>query len=184
MEFGAVLLPHPKLAAQQASLVEARGFTHAWFPDLPVLGGDVYACLALAATATHRVKLGTHIAVAPLRPAPVTVHSIATINTLAPGRVVLGFGSGSFTRSLMGLPPMKVRHLRAQVRVIRELLDRGEAVYETEGVRRSIRFLGGAFGCINLEPRIPLYVAASAPRVAALAGEDRKSTRLNSSHRL
>lgn len=35
------------------------------------------------------------------------MHSIATINQLAPGRVILGFGTGHTGRRVMGLPPVK-----------------------------------------------------------------------------
>jgi 5,10-methylenetetrahydromethanopterin reductase len=171
MEFGATVFSHPGVAAEQTKFFEQQGFTHAWFADVPMCAGDVYTCMALAAAATRTITLGTYIAIAPMRAAPVTVQSIATVNALAPGRVILGFGSGSFTRGLMGLPPMRFREFREQVRVIRGLLDHGEALAESEGMRRKIRFYGREFGCINLDARIPLYVAASAPKAAALAGE-------------
>jgi alkanesulfonate monooxygenase SsuD/methylene tetrahydromethanopterin reductase-like flavin-dependent oxidoreductase (luciferase family) len=63
--------------ARDAKLAEEQGFTHV---DVSLTGfvGNPYAGLALAATATRRVKLGTSIAAASLRSAPATVHSIAT----------------------------------------------------------------------------------------------------------
>jgi alkanesulfonate monooxygenase SsuD/methylene tetrahydromethanopterin reductase-like flavin-dependent oxidoreductase (luciferase family) len=46
--------------------------------------------MALAAQATKRIKIGTGVAIPGTRIAPVTAHSIATINRIAPGRVFLG----------------------------------------------------------------------------------------------
>ena len=81
-------------------------------------------------------KLGTGVAVASSRIAPVTVHSIATINQLAPGRVILGFGTGHTGRRVMGLPPVKQADFREQARLIHDLLRDGEGLYHTEGVSR------------------------------------------------
>ena len=171
MEFGMIVFPHPEHVVKEATFAEGQGFSYVGFADCPVSGGDVYACMALAAVATRKITLVTHIATAPMRPAPVTVQAIATVNALAPGRVILGFGTGSFTRSLMGLPPMKIRDFRTQLVGMRALLNGSEALYETEGLQRKIRFYNRDRGFIRLEPRIPLYIAASAPKVAMLAGE-------------
>jgi alkanesulfonate monooxygenase SsuD/methylene tetrahydromethanopterin reductase-like flavin-dependent oxidoreductase (luciferase family) len=171
MKFGMMVFPHPVLASAQAKFAEERGFSHVWFADLPMVCADVYACMALAATATRKIKLGTSVAVAPMRAAPVTVNSIATINALAPGRVVLGFASGSFTRGQLGLPPIRFREFREHVRTIRSLLDRGEALYEADGKPTKIRYFNRDWGSIALSPPIPLYLGAAGPKAAALAGE-------------
>jgi len=171
MKFGMMVFPHPGLASAQAKFAEERDFSHVWFADLPMVCADVYACMALAATATRKIKLGTSVAVAPMRAAPVTVNSIATINALAPGRVVLGFASGSFTRGQLGLPPIRFREFREHVRTIRSLLDRGEALYEADGKPTKIRYFNRDWGSIALSPPIPLYLGAAGPKAAALAGE-------------
>ena len=49
---------------------EELGFTHAWLADSHMIWSDPYACLALAATRTSTIKLGTGVAVAATRPAP------------------------------------------------------------------------------------------------------------------
>ena len=65
---------------------EELGFSHAWLADSQMLWSDCYATLALAATRTSRIKLGTGVAVSGTRPAAVNAAGIATINALAPGR--------------------------------------------------------------------------------------------------
>lgn len=127
--------------------------------------------MALAAANTKRIRLATGISVASNRIAPVTVHSIATINEIAPGRVMLGFGTGHTGRRVMGLPPVKFADFREQVRVIRDLLKTGEAIHNTEGISRKIRYLHRDRHFINLDDPIPLYVAANGPKTLGLAGE-------------
>ena len=171
MEFGTLIFTKPQRAISDTRLIEERGFTHAWFADSQMIWGDVYACMALAAVNSSKIKLATGISVASNRIPPVTVHSIATINEIAPGRVMLGFGTGHTGRRVMGLPPVKLADFREQVRVIRDLLKDGEATYNTEGLTRKIRYLHRDRQFINLDDAIPLYVAANGPRTLGVAGE-------------
>jgi alkanesulfonate monooxygenase SsuD/methylene tetrahydromethanopterin reductase-like flavin-dependent oxidoreductase (luciferase family) len=171
MKFGTLIFPKPDTAAADVKLAEECGFATAWVPDSQMIWGDTYACMAVAAAATRKIRLGTGVAIATNRIPPVTVHSIATINQLAPGRVVLGFGTGHTGRRVMGLPPVRNAEFREQVRVIHELLRTGEATYMTEGVSHKIRYLHRADRFINLDDRIPLYVAANGPKTLAIAGE-------------
>src|SRR5580698_11054773 len=127
--------------------------------------------MALAAVNSKKIKLATGISVASNRIPPVTVHSIATINEIAPGRVLLGFGTGHTGRRVMGLPSVRFADFREQTRVIRDLLKHGEATYNTEGLSRKIRYLHRDRRFINLDDQIPLYVAANGPKTLALAGE-------------
>jgi alkanesulfonate monooxygenase SsuD/methylene tetrahydromethanopterin reductase-like flavin-dependent oxidoreductase (luciferase family) len=172
MEYGIFVTPNPRAVAEEARLAEDLGFTHAWFPDDPMLGGgDLFACMALAATATRTIKLCAGIAAAPNRSAPVTANAIATINALAPGRVVLGYGSGSATRATLGLPPLTVGAVRRQLTTLQGLLRDGEGAYESGGCRTTVRFFNRGLEFTKLAPRIPTLVAAAAPKMAALAGE-------------
>lgn len=171
MEFGTLIIPNPGSVVEDTKYAEARGFAQAWFPDSHMIYGDVYACMALAAANTTRIRLATGVSVASNRIAPVTAHSIATINEIAPGRVSLGFGTGHTGRRVMGLPPVRFADFREQVRVLHDLLKTGETTYSTEGLSRRIRFLHRDRHFINLDDRIPLYVAANAPKARQLAGE-------------
>jgi len=171
MDFGTLIFTKPERAITDVKFAEEHGFSHAWFPDSHMIWGDPFVSMALAALNTKTIKLGTGVVVASSRIAPVTVHSIATINQLAPGRVILGFGTGHTGRRVMGLPPVKQVEFRDQVRLINNLLRDGEAIYNTEGVSRKIRFLHRDRRFIDLEDKIPFYVAANGPKSLALAGE-------------
>ena len=150
---------------------EELGFDRAWIPDSQMIWSDCYATLALAAANTRRIKLGTGVAIAGTRLAPVTAHSIASINALAPGRTFLGIGTGHTAMRVMGQNPMPIAEFREYLRVVRALL-RGEAVdYTFRGRTREIKFLHRDRRFINLDNPIPIYVAANGPRVCELAGE-------------
>ena len=83
----------------------------------------------VAALATKRIVLGTGVAIAGTRIAPVTACAIASVGALARGRVVLGLGTGNSARRAMGMPPYRVTQLRESVRVVRGLLGGGEVDY-------------------------------------------------------
>jgi len=170
MEF-ALAYPARPDAWKDLAIAEDHGFTQAWFYDSQMIYSDVYACMALAADHSKRIKLGTGVAIPSNRIEPVTAHSIATINQLAPGRAVLGIGTGFTGRNTMGLPPIPLDRVRSYVAMVRKLL-RGEEVTYREGKReRAIRFLHQDHGYINLKDPIPIHLAADGPKALELAGE-------------
>jgi alkanesulfonate monooxygenase SsuD/methylene tetrahydromethanopterin reductase-like flavin-dependent oxidoreductase (luciferase family) len=149
---------------------ESLGYDHGWVPDSQMIWSDCYATLALAAANTTRIRLGTGVAIAPTRLAPVTAHSIASIARLAPGRVFLGIGTGHTAMRVMGMKPMVPREFREYLRVVRALLA-GEEVQYTHGAEtRAIRFLHLDRGFIELERPIPIWVAANGPGALRAAG--------------
>ena len=170
LDFGIVFPSYPD-AWRDAAVAEDHGFTHAWFYDSQMLYSDVYVCMALAAEHTRRIKLGTFVAIPASRISPVTAHSIATINQLAPGRTVLGMGTGFTGRNTMGLPPVPLRTLREHVEQCRKLLRGEEVLYREGGRERWIRFLHPDRGYINLRDHIPIHIAATGPKALRLVGE-------------
>ncbi|HZO83304.1 MAG TPA: LLM class flavin-dependent oxidoreductase, partial [Candidatus Binataceae bacterium] len=97
MEF-AIAYPARPDAWKDLVVAEDHGFTHAWFYDSQMIYSDVYMTMALAAEHTSRIVLGTGVAVPGGRSAPVTAAAIATLNQMAPGRVILGLSSGHTAR--------------------------------------------------------------------------------------
>ncbi|MCS6927299.1 MAG: LLM class flavin-dependent oxidoreductase, partial [Candidatus Binatia bacterium] len=98
-------------------------------------------------------------------------NAIATLNQLAPGRVILGIGTGNSAWRAMGLPPRPLRELREYVRVIRGLLRGDTVTYQTPDAGRAIRFFHQDQGFFNTRDPVPIHVAANAPQAMALAGE-------------
>ncbi len=170
MEF-AIAYPARPDAWRDVVIAEDNGFTHAWFYDSQMIYSDVYVCLALAAEHTKRIKLATGVAIPSNRIEPVTAHSIATINLLAPGRTILGIGSGFTGRNTMGLPPVPLGQIRSYVKMVRSLLHGDEVIYRDGKHERAIRFLHPNHGYINLKDQIPIYLAADGPKALELVGE-------------
>ena len=149
---------------------ENLGYDHAWVPDSQMIWSDCYATLALAAHHTSTIRLGTGVAIAGTRLAPVTAHSIASINRLAPGRTFLGIGTGHTAMRLMGFVTVKARAFREYLRVVRALLHGEEVEYTLNGETRPIRFLHTELGFVNVANPVPIYVAANGPLALKAAG--------------
>ncbi|MFT4583555.1 MAG: alkanesulfonate monooxygenase SsuD [Gammaproteobacteria bacterium] len=170
MEFG-IIFPTRIGDWRLIADAEALGYDRAWVPDSQMIWSDCYATLALAAEHTSRIKIGTGVSIPRTRIAPVTAHSIATINQLAPGRVFLGLGTGHTAMRVMGMQPQKIDAFREYLRVVRALLRGEEVDYTLDGVTRPIRFLHPDQGFRELMPEIPIYIAANGPRALAVTGE-------------
>ncbi len=177
MKFGAMVAP--KIDDWQIfKFVEELGYDHGWVPDSQMIWSDCYATLALAAANTNRIKLGTGVAIAPTRLAPVTAAAIASIARLAPGRVFLGIGTGHTAMRVMGMRPMKPKPFREYLRVVRALLHDQEVEYTHGDETRTIRFLHRERKFIELDHPIPIWVAANgkgALRAAGAYGDGRIS---------
>ncbi len=146
--------------------LEDLGYDSGWAPDSQMIWSDCYATLALAAWHTTKIRLGTGIAVAGTRLAPVTAHSIASINKLAPGRTFLGIGTGHTAMRIMGQNPVPPSAFRDYLRVVRGLLQGEEVEFED----RPIKFLDRELACVNTDDQVAIYVAANGPKALAAAG--------------
>jgi 5,10-methylenetetrahydromethanopterin reductase len=150
---------------------EELGLTHAWFYDTQMLAPEIFVSMALAAEHTSKIKLGMGVLVPTNRIAPVAANGLASLNKIAPGRIIFGVGTGFTARNTMGLGPMKLGEFREYLRVVRSLL-KGETVeWECEGARRKIRFLNPELEMINLKDPIPLHISAFAPKACRMTAE-------------
>ena len=138
---------------------EALGWDAAFQPDSQLRRRDTYVLLAAAARATERITLGTLLANPMNRHPTVTASSIATIDELAPGRTLLGWGVGDTAVRLAGLRPARIKELEASTRLMRALLD-GEAV--EVGALRPAR--------LPHHRPVPIWIAAGGPRTLRMAG--------------
>ena len=170
MDFGFVFMGSCQVTPQ-VKHAEDRGYSHGWLYDTQMLGSEVYASLALCAAGTNKIILGPGVTNPKSRIAPLTACGMATINQIAPGRAVLGIGTGNTTRRTLGMPAAKLEELREHIEVCQGLF-KDEVTDYSEGSRhRKIKFLNPDMGYINIKDHIPIYIAASGPKVAQMAGE-------------
>lgn len=167
MDFGICVASRP---ADLQDVVDAErlGFSHAWLADSQMIWSDVYAMLALAAERTTTINIGTGVAVAGTRIAPVTA---AAINQLAPGRTFCGIGTGNTAMRIMGHAPLQIAAFDEYLRVLRPLLHGEETSFKWRGVQAPIAHLMPDHGFVNTEPAVPVYVSAFGPRALDLAAK-------------
>jgi 5,10-methylenetetrahydromethanopterin reductase len=151
-----------------AQRAEELGFTHAWFYDTQLLNPDVFVCMALAAQATKRIRLGTGVLIPSNRLSPVAANGYATLSKLAPGRIDFGVGTGFTGRRTMGQGAIKLADFERYIHEVQALL-RGETVEVLlEGEMKKVRFLNPDLGLIDISHDVPLHVSAFGPKARAL----------------
>ena len=150
---------------------EELGYSHAWLADSQMLWSDCYAALALAATRTSRINLGTGVAITGTRPAPNNASGIGTVNALAPGRTFFGVGSGNTAMRVMGLPPQRIAEFDRYLATVAPLLRGEEAIYHHGDKALPIRHVMPDDGFVNFKEPIPMYVSGFGPKSLGLAGK-------------
>jgi coenzyme F420-dependent glucose-6-phosphate dehydrogenase len=135
-------------------------------------GPSALAWLGAATGATERALLGTSVLTPTLRYHPsVVAQAFATLGLLAPGRVFLGVGTGEAMNETPAtgqeFPPRKERRRRLAeaIRLIRLLWTEERVDFEGEYYRTS-----KATVYDKPDEPVPIYVAASGPLAAKLAG--------------
>jgi 5,10-methylenetetrahydromethanopterin reductase len=170
MDFG-ICLPTKAESWAVVRRAEELGFKYAWFYDTQLLSADVLVAMGATAMKTSRIKLCAGVFIPSNRIAPVAANALATLNALAPGRVVFGASTGYTGRRTMGLGPVTLARLETYVRAVESLL-RGKTVeWSEEGGTHKIRFLNPDLGLINISDPIPTFLSAFGPKARALTAK-------------
>jgi 5,10-methylenetetrahydromethanopterin reductase len=162
----AILATQPvPVIVRQVQLAERLGYDTVWMTDSHLICRELWVTLAACAAATSRLRLGPGVTVPHSRHVSVTASAIATLHDLAPGRVVIGIGTGGSSAQTMGLRLEQVGRvgtIEAMATSLRRLT-RGETARFETGIDGRLAWLDG--------PRaIPIYVAGSGPKMLAAAG--------------
>ncbi|CND77722.1 5%2C10-methylenetetrahydromethanopterin reductase [Mycobacterium tuberculosis] len=144
-------------------LAESLGYANVWFGDSQNIWRESSVTMGAAAVGTERVVLGTGVTNAVTRHPSLLASTWATLAEFTGGRAALGIGTGDSSLRTMGLKPLTLAQLERSVAELRSLL-RGDAVREPDsGAEYRLAYL--------TEPAdIPIYIAASAPKILRLAG--------------
>jgi len=152
---------------EHAKLAEELGYDRVWLYDSPAIYLDIWASLALVASATERIGLGTAVLVPGLRNVVAEAAAIATIEAVAPGRLALGYGTGATARWTFGKRPLSLASVGEHVRKLRALL-RGEVV-EVDGHKVQMDQVGRFAPPRPIE--VPFLLSALGPKGQELAKE-------------
>ena len=144
-------------------LAESLGYEHAWIGDSQNIWRESSVTMGAAAVGTSRIVLGTGVTNAVTRHRSLLASTWATLHELTEGRAALGIGTGDSSLRTMGLSPLKLAELERAVAELRALF-RGESVTEASS--------GAEFrlGYLDAPIHVPIYIAASAPKILRLAG--------------
>ena len=145
--------------ADHARVAEESGARHITFGDVQNCTRDLYVKMALAATATHRVRIGSGVVAPYTRHAVVTATSHATIDELSGGRTFLGVGSGGTSHGFLDMKPARLKELEALIKFYRSFLAGNDAEYQGLTTRSE-------WVCNPM----PIYLAVERPQALQLAG--------------
>jgi len=162
LSFGVGLFPTeplPKMI-RLARLTEELGFGHLWIGDSHLIWREAYVNMAAAALSTSRVTLGTGVTNPLTRHPSVVASAFATLEELAPRRFIVGIGLGDSSVETMGMKPARLADFEQAVRQIRGLMAGSEVELDTGKIRLKH----------PTKNALPIYVAASGPKMLELAG--------------
>ena len=171
------MLPIPAAPVEKllriAEANEEAGFDSIWVPDhlLFVPHGttpDAWSLLSALAVRTERVLLGTSVSDPHRRHPAVLAQTVATVDRLSGGRVILGLGAGE----AMNLEPFGIEWDRPVSRLV-EAIEIMRRLWSGERLDFEGRFwrLKGAFLQIKPIRRVPIYLGAHGPRMLRLTGQ-------------
>ena len=156
------------------------GFHSVWTSE--AYGSDAVSPLAWIGSRTNDIKLGTAIMQMPARTPATTAATVATLDLLSGGRVLLGLGTSGpqvaegWHGEAFGKP---LTRSREYISIVRAILARQEPL-EHHGEHYDIPYsgpdatgLGKPLKIILHPPRadVPIYLAAIGPKNVALAAE-------------
>jgi 5,10-methylenetetrahydromethanopterin reductase len=171
----------PGRTARLAARVEAAGWDGLALVDSQNLAPDTYIHLALAATATNRLRVATGVTNPLTRHPAVTASAIATVQAESGGRAVLGIGRGDSSLAYLGLAPEIPSAFERYLERLQGYLRGDDVPFDVAAdghgaappaerlgmadapTASRIRWIGAA------GPKVPLDVAATGPKVIAIA---------------
>ncbi|SDM12185.1 LLM class flavin-dependent oxidoreductase [Nonomuraea jiangxiensis] len=168
MRTGIVVTAQPGVE-ELAMRAEELGFSSFWVYDTPMLHGDPFVALALCAKVTSRIKLGIGVTSPALRSTPAAASGLASLNALAPGRIICGVGTGNTARRTLGQRPSTIAELETFTAALQDLCAGRTVEYREGDLVRDIRLLHTGRHA-NTVDSIEFLVAATGLKAAAVAG--------------
>lgn len=145
-----------------AKLAETLGFSNVWVGDSQLIWREAYITFGAIASITNNVVLGSAVTNFVTRSPEVLASAWTSLAEMTNGRVIVGVGTGDSSLRTMSMKPQTLSHLEDSVESFRKLV-RGEEVVSINGAKTRLIFASSH--------RIPVYIAASGPKILELAGK-------------
>jgi len=169
----------PGFTARMARRAEDEGWDGLGLVDSQNLAGDPFVELGIAATHTERLLLATAVTNPRTRHPAALATAIATVHGESRGRAVLGIGRGDSALAHIGLAPVRISAFADYVTRLQCYLAGDDVEFDAADARAGASSeLAMASGpsasrlrwitALGLD-KVPVDVAASGPRVIALA---------------
>lgn len=162
VETGLILAPWPGRTGRQAKMIEQMGFDTLLLTDSQNLAPEVFTQLAVAAAATATLKVGTGVSNPITRDSAVLASAALALQADSAGRAVLGLGRGDSAVQRIGKDLQPLGEFRRYVDQLQAYL-RGEST-DRDGFESRIEWHRAV-----KQPKVPLQIAATGPKVIELA---------------
>ena len=181
MELWTHAVASPRRITSAARAAEEAGWDGLCVVDSQNLSADPFVTLAMAATTTEGLGLGTAVGNSVTRVAAANACGALSVDAVSGGRMTFGIGRGDSALAHLGRSPGRVKHFETHLRHVQAYL-RGEAVpfdeiempNEVAPVVDELELADGpGTSRINwLRPdarKVPVEVAATGPRVIGIS---------------
>ncbi len=160
MQIGFFFWPFdPALVRQMAASADRYGYDMVGIADTPGNAMDPWVATTMLAAATETSRVAVCVTNLLTRHPSVSAASIASVDQIAPGRTVLGIGTGHSGTQNLGMRRSTVAELEDGVRFIKTLLT---------GAPSTLHGRSAHLPWVKRTPKV--FLSASGPKALALAG--------------
>ncbi len=157
---------------------EKSDFDYIWITD-HFNNRNVYVSLAMIAAYTDKIRLGPGVTCPYLVHPIMTAQAVASLNEIAPGRVVCGLGAGD--KTTLGM--VNIRQV-SPLSAVRETTQAIRFVSSNQKVKLDGKVFRIQEAKMNfsVSNEIPIFIGAQGPKMLALAAEIGDGVLINASH--
>ncbi len=180
VKFGVEFVPYEPFWKTTFYAIQAEkcGFEYIWVTD-HYNNRNVYVTLTSIALHTSKIKLGIGVTNPYLVNPVMTAQAVASLNEIAPNRVILGVGPGDKTtlESLGIEMKLPVAAVKECVLIARQLFEKGSVKFEGKIFKiPKARFNFKVVG------KIPIFIGAQGPQMLKIAAKYGDGVLINASH--
>jgi 5,10-methylenetetrahydromethanopterin reductase len=146
-----------------AKVAENHNFSTLWIGDSQNIWRESFTAMGAIAHSTSRIGIATGVSNVVTRHLATVAGGFASLQEMAPGRVIAGLGTGDSSLATIGRAPMRTNDLERAVGMLRSLTSGNDVSLDSTSSQVRITYA-------SVDTAVPVYVAASGPKMLDLAG--------------